>query len=47
MWRELSPGAPPPKPDTRRIPVALLVPVNAFLVVVDLAALAGVWLAKT
>ena len=46
VWRELSPGAPPPRPDTRRLPPALLIAVNGFLVLVSLAALAGVLLVK-
>lgn len=46
VWRELSPGAPPPKPDTRRLPAGLLIAVNGFLVLVSLAALVGVLLLK-
>lgn len=42
VWRELSPGAPPPRPDTRRLPAWLLMIVNGFLVLVALAALVGV-----
>jgi len=45
VWRELWPGAPPPLPDIRRLPRPLLVAVNGFLILVALAALAGVWLA--
>lgn len=44
VWRELRPGAPPPMPDISRLPRALLVVVNGFLVLVSLAALVGVWL---
>jgi putative membrane protein len=44
IWRELKPGAPPPRPDTRRLPPPVLIAVNGFLIVVDLCALAGVWL---
>jgi putative membrane protein len=47
VWRELFPGAPPPAPDVRRIPPALLMGVNGFLVLIALAALAGVWIART
>jgi len=44
VWRQLFPGAPPPEPDVRRIPSAVLVLVNGFLVLVALAALLGIWL---
>lgn len=43
IWRELRPGATPPKPDTRRMPPALLVSINGFLVFVSLTALVGLW----
>jgi len=46
VWREMQPGAPPPRPDTRRLPAALLVVVNGFLLLVALAALIGIWTAK-
>lgn len=46
VWRELDPGAPPPKPDIRRLPPWLLVSVNGFLVLVALAALVGIWLVR-
>jgi len=45
VWREASPVAPP-KPDTRRLPRSLLISLNGFLVIVALAALAGIWLAE-
>jgi len=45
VWRQARPGAPPPTPDTRRLPAPLLILVNGFLIVVDAAALVGVWLA--
>lgn len=45
VWRELRTGAPPPAPDIPRLPRAMLIAVNAFLVLVALAALVGVWLA--
>ena len=41
IWRELFPGAPPPKPDVRRVPVWLLVGFNGFFVVLCLAVLLG------
>jgi putative membrane protein len=43
VWRELYPGAPPPRPDTRRMPRALLLGLNGFLVLVDLVVLIGIW----
>ena len=42
VWRDLSPLRDPPQPDTRKLPAAVLVAVNGFLVLVDLAALVGV-----
>lgn len=44
VWRELGVGRLPPRPDVPRIPAWLLVAVNAFLALVALAALAGIWL---
>jgi putative membrane protein len=44
VWREMNPGAPPPRPDTRAFPSAILLTVNGFLVLVCLAALLAVWL---
>jgi putative membrane protein len=46
VWRETQPGAPPPKPDTPKLPGWALLSVNGFLIVVCLAALAGVWSAR-
>ncbi|MDB5571446.1 MAG: hypothetical protein JWN93_2629 [Hyphomicrobiales bacterium] len=46
VWRQAQPGAGPPEPDTARLPPALLVVVNGFLVLVALAALAGLWLGQ-
>jgi putative membrane protein len=43
IWRELRTGAPPPKPDIRRLSPALLIVLNGFLVIVALAALVGIW----
>jgi putative membrane protein len=31
VWRELYPGTPPPRPDARRLPRALLFALNGFL----------------
>jgi putative membrane protein len=46
VWRELDPGAPPPRPDIRRLPPWLLISVNGFLVLVSLAALVGIWIVR-
>jgi putative membrane protein len=43
VWRNLEPGPPPPVPDVKRLPPALLMVVNGFLVLVALAALLGIW----
>ena len=43
VWRELRPGAPPPQPDTPRLPMPLLIVLNGFLMLVALAALVGIW----
>lgn len=47
VWRELVPGAPPPEPDVRKLPPAVLIAVNGFLVLVALAALGGIIFART
>ncbi|HEY7385458.1 MAG TPA: DUF202 domain-containing protein [Beijerinckiaceae bacterium] len=47
VWRQLDPGVPPPRPDVRRIPPYLLLTVNAFLALVALAVLMGIWFGKT
>lgn len=46
VWRQLHPAAPPPEPDTHRLPPALLIALNGFLVIVGLAALVGIWAAR-
>ncbi len=33
-WRQLNPGAPPPRPQIKRIPPALLIAMNTFLALV-------------
>jgi putative membrane protein len=43
IWRQLNPGPPPPRPDLKPIPPAVLIAVNAFLALVSLAALIGIW----
>ena len=45
VWRELSPGAPPPKPDTKRMPPALLIVLNGCLAFVSVMAVVGIWMA--
>lgn len=47
VWREVWSGPPPPKPDIRRLPPALLIALNGFLVLVALGALVGVWFGRT
>jgi inner membrane protein YidH len=46
IWRHLNPGPPPPMPDVRRIPRAVLVGINAFLALISLAALIGIWVPR-
>jgi putative membrane protein len=41
VWRELLPPIAPPKPDTQRLPTAMLIAINGFLVLVSLAAFIG------
>lgn len=43
IWRYLNPGPPPPTPGVRQIPRAALFTVSAFLALVSLAALIGIW----
>ncbi len=43
VWRQMS-KVSPPRPDTKRIPPALLIAINGFLLIVSLAALVGIWL---
>jgi putative membrane protein len=47
VWRQLDPGPPPPWPDTKRLPPALLIVLNGFLAIVSLAALFGIWFGRT
>jgi len=47
VWRQVFSGAPPPHPDTPRIPPALLIAVNGFLVLVALSALVSIWFGRT
>jgi len=41
VWRQMT--RIEPNPDTRRLPPALLIAVNGFLMLVSLAALIGIW----
>jgi putative membrane protein len=43
VWRELQGAVAEPLPDIRPLPHALLVPMNAFLLLVAVAALVGIW----
>ena len=45
VWREIHGTPAPPAPDMRRIPIALLVPMNFFLLLVAIAALIAIWAA--
>ena len=47
VWRELRPGAAPPHPNIRQIPPVLLLVLNGFLAFVSLAALVGIWTARS
>jgi putative membrane protein len=47
VWHPLHPGPPPPRPDVRGIPPALLIAVNALLTLVSFAALAGIWFGRS
>ncbi|MGN6818675.1 MAG: YidH family protein [Sphingomonas sp.] len=46
VWREMWPSVQPPKPRARRMPAALLIAINGFLVLVTLAAFVGVVAAR-
>ena len=45
VWRQLQGVVPPPHPDIRPIPTALLVPTSVVLMFVTIAVLAGIWAA--
>lgn len=47
VWREVGTGAPPPRPDIKRLPAAMLMAVNGFLMLVSLAALVGIWTTRS
>lgn len=43
VWREVNVTPTPPRPDVRRLPMPLLIPMNGFLLLVAIAALVGIW----
>jgi len=43
VWRQFMRPVPPPPTDLRPVPRFALVPINAFLLLVALAALIGIW----
>jgi putative membrane protein len=43
IWRHLHPGPAPPLPYVGRIPGPVLIAINAFLALVSIAALIGIW----
>lgn len=47
VWREMGTGAPPLRPDIKRLPAALLLGLNGFLMLLSLAALVGIWTARS
>lgn len=46
IWRHLNPGPPPPIPQLAPVPRTALIVMNAFLALVSLAALLGIWLGQ-
>jgi putative membrane protein len=44
IWRHLDPGPHPPLPQIHQIPSGVLIAVNAFLALVSVAALIGIWI---
>jgi putative membrane protein len=46
VWREISTTVAPPLADIQRLPTPLLLVINGFLVLIDIAALIGVWVAR-
>jgi putative membrane protein len=47
VWRELVPEVEKPQPEVRRLPRAMLLGLNGFLMLVCLLALLGVWFGET
>jgi putative membrane protein len=43
VWREIHGSPRPPMPDMRRVPIALLIPMNVLLLLVAVAAFVGIW----
>lgn len=46
VWRELCPSSLSPRPDVARLPRALLLALNGFLIAITLATLAALWLSR-
>lgn len=46
VWRQLQPAVPPPRPDTPRLPPALLVGLNGLLGLAAGAALVEIWIGR-
>lgn len=46
VWRQISPGVPPPRPDVHRLPPHILIGVNAILALVALSALLSIWFGR-
>ena len=47
VWRQYNAYPPPPRPDTKRIHPLILLVVNAFLALVSIAALFGIWFGRS
>ena len=46
VWRQLQPGVPPPEPDTKRLPAAILIGMNGLLALAAIAALVEIWFTR-
>ena len=47
VWRQITPGVPPPRLDVRWIPPHILMTVNGVLALVALSALLSIWFGRT
>jgi putative membrane protein len=47
LLHPLHPGPPPPAPDVHHVPTSILIAMNAFLLLVSLASLIGLWVGPT
>jgi putative membrane protein len=47
LLHPLHPGPPPPAPDVHHVPTSILIAVNAFLLLVSLVSLIGLWVGPT